>query len=232
MRYRLAALAIALVLLSCGKKSTPTPGPVPIEVVLGKPALLTPELNQPCTSGTIISSEFSSVQFTWAAAANAESYDIVIKNLISGLTVTQVSSTAQLTATIDRNTPYSWYVVAKSSKTTKTVQSDVWKFYNSGPGATSYAPYPAELTSPTYGQLLTGTTVNLTWKGNSVENNIKFYNVYFGTTATPPLVKSGVADMFLNGITIAAGNTYYWRIVTVDNNGNFSDSGLFQFTVN
>ncbi|MEO6980031.1 MAG: hypothetical protein ABI113_16700 [Mucilaginibacter sp.] len=74
------------------------------------------------------------------------------------------SSTNQVTATLLRNTPYSWYVVSKSTTTTVTAQSDTWKFYLAGAGVTSYSPFPATITAPIFGlNLSAGTTaVNLT----------------------------------------------------------------------
>jgi hypothetical protein len=38
--------------------------------------------------------------------------------------------------------------------------------------------------------------------------------------------------MFLNGVAVSSGVTYYWKIVTKDIQGNISDSGIFQFKTN
>ena len=233
MKSKLLIAVLFLIATGCGKKNSPTPAPAP-DLTPGKAVLTFPNQNEACTSGTIISSTQSSVLFTWLAAGNAESYDLNLKNLLTGVTTSQTSTTAQLQITLSRNTPYSWYIVSKSSKSATTAQSDVWKFYNAGAGTVSYAPYPADAVAPTIGQNVTASagTVNLSWKGSSVDGNITSYDVYFGTGTSPGLLKSNVTNSFYNNVGVASGFKYYWKIVTKDANGNTSDSGLFQFTVN
>jgi hypothetical protein len=76
-----------------------------------------------------------------------------------------------------------------------------------------------------------GGTISLKWTGSSVTQNIVSYNVYFGTSNTPPLLKLGVTDSFINGVSVTSGTMYYWHVGTLDSNGNYTDSGLYQFTV-
>lgn len=229
MRNKILAIAVALIIAGCGgKSSNPTPE---TKFNLGKVDLLTPELNQPCATAIVISDTQSSVPFTWKPVDYAESYDVTVKNLISGASITQTATEAKISISLTRNVPYSWSVTANAKDAVAPVQSETWKFYNPAPGAVSYVPYPAEIIAPVYGSAIAGTTVNLQWKGASVGNNIKYYGVYFGTTAAPPLLKTDITDSFLNGVTVTSGTTYYWRVTTVDTNFNYSDSGLFQFTV-
>jgi hypothetical protein len=222
---------ITFVLAGCGgKKNNPTPILPPV-----KASLTFPAQNAVCTTGTIISTTQSSIIFTWNASDNTTGYDLVLKNLLTSTTTTQSATDAKLTISLARNTPYSWYIVSKSNKTSATAQSDTWKFYNSGPGGVTYAPYPAELTSPGFGQAITAVagTVNITWTGSAVDNStILNYDVYFGTATTPAIFKSSVTDSFVNGVSVTSGNTYYWKVVTRDVNGNTSDSGISQFRVN
>jgi len=228
----LIILFIALVLVSCGggKKNNPTPVLPPV-----KASLTFPAQNAVCTTGTIVSPTESSITFTWNASDNTASYEFNLKNLLSSVTSTQTTSDTKLTLTLARNTPYSWYIVSKSDKTVTTAQSDTWKFYNSGPGVVTYAPYPAEINSPSFGQMISAVSgaINLSWTGSAVDNStIANYDIYFGTSATPPLFKSNVSDSFLNGVTVTSGTTYYWKVITRDISGNTSDSGLYQFIVN
>ena len=231
MRRGMLLITVLFILAGCGgKKNNPAPVLAPVAAILTAPAQ-----NAVCTTGTIISDTQSSITFTWNPAANASSYQLVLKNLLTSITTTQNTDQTQITVTLLRNTPYSWYIVSESAKTTETAQSDAWKFYNSGPGVVTYAPYPAEITSPTFGQAVTAVsgTVNLTWQGSAVDNStIVNYDVYFGTTTTPAILKSTITDSFVNNVTVTSGTTYYWRVITRDVNGNTSDSGLFQFSVN
>jgi len=231
MRSWILFIASIIILQACGgKQNTPKPANTP-----GKAALTSPAQNAVCTTGTVISGTESSILFTWDASANTNSYDLVLKNLLTSATTIQSTTATQLTVTLSRNTPYSWYIVSKSTQSGTTTPSDTWKFYNAGPGVITYAPFPAEVTSPTFGQNVNASsgTIDLTWKGSSVNpGTITGYDVYFGTTSNPPVLKSGVTDAFINGVSVTSKTTYYWKIITWDIDGNSSDSGLYQFTVN
>ena len=228
-KHLLIVASISLALMSCGgKKNNPVPDPA-------KAVLVFPAQNAVCTTGTVISASQSSITFTWNAADNTNSYDLNLKNLLTSATTTQNTANTKLTITLARNTPYSWSITSRSSKTSNTVQSDTWKFYNSGPGVVTYAPFPAEITSPTFGEKVTAVAgkVDLSWTGSAVDNSsIANYDVYFGTTATPAVFKNAITDSFVNNVNVTSGTTYYWKVITRDVDGNTSDSGLFQFTVN
>jgi len=231
MRKRLSIIltSFALIIIAgCGKNSTNSIAD-PTAVTLTFPAQ-----NSACTTGTVISATQSTIVFTWNSASNADSYEIDIKNLLTSTIVTQTVTTNQYTATLLRDTPYSWYVVSKSNSSSTTAKSDVWKFYNAGLGTISHPPFPADALTPTFGQNVTATAgaIKLSWAGSDPDNDIAGYDVYFGTTATPALSKANVTDMFLNGVSVTSGTTYYWKVITKDNQGNTSDSGVFQFKVN
>lgn len=226
---------MALLLCSCGKKSDSGTDIDPVSVPAPDKAMLTaPASNSTCTTGKVVSSTQSSVLFTWATAANTESYDLSIKNLLTGTTSTQTVTANQLEVTLLRNTPYSWYVVSKSSKTTQTAQSNLFKFYNSGIAATNYAPFPADLTSPTLAQSVNAAAgkVTLTWTGADVDNDIVGYDVYLGTSNSAlTTVKTNLTATTFD-IAVTSGTAYYWKIVTKDSQTNTSTSAIYQFSVN
>jgi hypothetical protein len=219
--------AFIIMSASCKKGGGSAPDP-------GKAALSFPAQNSACTTGIILNNTQSSVAFTWAASDNTDSYEINIKNLLTNVVTTQTVSINQVAVTLLRNTPYSWYVVSKSGSSGTTTKSDIWKFYNAGLGTVSHPPFPADVVSPAFGSNITASagTINLSWLGSDVDNDIAGYDVYFGTSTTPPLSQSNITNMFLNGITVTSGTTYYWKVVTKDALGNTADSGLFQFKVN
>ncbi len=219
-------MLLVLIVYGCGKKSTPKP-PV---VTLAAATLILPAQNEPCTTGQVISGTQSIVTFTWNTAANAIGYDVHVNNLLTGSSTVQSVTGTTVSETLLRNTPYSWSVVSKSAASGMAT-SEVWKFYNAGPATTTYAPFPADLVTPTLGQnFYYTTTVNLAWTGSSVDNDITGYDIYFGTTISPPLFKS---TTFINlNVPVSPKTTYYWKVITKDANGNTSDSGLFQFTNN
>jgi hypothetical protein len=230
MRNWILIALLVTILSGCGgggKKNEPEPPSPPAKTVLTAPFQ-----NGICITGTVISGTQSSVTFMWNAAKNTDVYELVIKNLLTSTTSSQSTNKTQLAVTLLRNTPYSWYVVSISGQVNTTAQSDIWKFYNSGPGVVVYTPYPAEITAPVYGQQVNAGTVNLTWTGSAVEGaTITGYDVYFGATSTPDLFKNNLTESFVNSVAVTSGKTYYWRVVTKDENGNSSDSGLYQFSV-
>jgi hypothetical protein len=90
--------------------------------------------NSVCITGSVLSDAESSVVFTWNASDNTDSYDFYLTNLMTGAITVQNATQTTLTITLKINTPFSWYIESKSAKSDKTAKSDIWKFYNSGPG--------------------------------------------------------------------------------------------------
>jgi hypothetical protein len=219
-------IALALLLAACGKKNGPNPAKDPASAILTAPAK-----DQTCTNGTVLSNTESSVAFSWNASANTDAYELTVKNLLTQKDIVQQTTTPNATVTLSRNTPYSWSVTSKKAKA--SAQSETWKFYNAGAGVTSYAPFPADIITPAFGEILSPANgkVNLTWKGSSVDNNISGYVVYFGPNNNPDIFRERITDAFVNDVTVSTNTTYYWRVVTVDKNGNISDSGMQNFYV-
>jgi hypothetical protein len=217
---------MALILIGCKKKPDPILNPT-------KTILVLPAMDELCTTGVVISAAKSTVNFNWNTAQHTDSYQISIKNLLTDQIITQNTANISISIELDRNTPYSWSVKSLSNTSQVVEQSDIWKFYNSGPGAVSYAPFPAEIIAPVMGQNVSSSSakVKLEWKGSDVDKDIKSYDVYFGTSA-PVLIKEDVMDSFLGDINILANTQYYWKIVTRDHKGNTSDSGIYRFKTN
>jgi len=199
-----------------------------------KVVMLLPVKDEACITGTAISASENTVEFTWSAADNTETYELNLKNLFSGKTDVYSTSKTNFDATLSRNTPYSWFVVSKTSISEKTATSETWKFYNSGLGTVSYAPFPAEIVSPVMGQNISASPgkISLDWSGSDVDNDIASYDVYFGMSNSPAVLKTNLTESVLNEIEVTSGSTYFWKIVTRDSKGNTSESVIYQFKVN
>ncbi|WP_242157268.1 hypothetical protein [Aestuariivivens sediminis] len=197
----------------------------------GAANLIFPGNNSECTEGSNVSSTESTITFDWYDANNTSSYQLFIKNLKTQSIENYNTSTSQISVTLLRGTPYSWYVISKNV-TTQTAQSNTWKFYNAGDPESSYAPFPAELVAPLlYAKLSTGTTsVLLDWNAEDVDNDIKEFDLYFDVT-TPPNTRITTTSDSNFSVSVSGGNTYYWRIITKDNQNNSSESQIFQFSV-
>jgi hypothetical protein len=208
-----------------GEKANPQPE---------KATLVFPVDNSVCVEGIILSLTENSINFTWNSSNSTDSYEFSIKNLITGTSIVKVVNTPNIEITLLRNTPYSWFVSSRNTKNPFIAKSDIWKFYNSGPGVISYSPFPAEIISPKKEQTVQAISgnINLEWKGNDVDGDILNYDIYLGTTTTPSIINSKITSSSLNNIAVKANTTYYWKVITRDSKGNLSDSGLNQFMVN
>lgn len=233
--YIFGSLVVCFFMLNCssgGGDDTPDPGPDPDKVDPPSAASLTfPEQNSECTTGSNLTSTESTILFNWNDANNATSYQLFVKNLNTQNTQNYTSNVSERSVTILRGTPYSWYVVSKNSGT-ETAQSATWKFYNAGEAVSSYAPFPAELVAPSLSEALSASTTSVTlqWKGEDVDDDIAEYDVFF-STANPPTVKVTTTENTNFSVNVTSGNTYYWRIVTYDDENNNSESQVFQFSV-
>lgn len=225
----------ALIFISCGGGDSggtpvvPPPEPVPSPL---KATLIFPENNKECTEGTVENETQSTVNFQWNNSENTDSYEVSFKNLNTNNTSRITSSTNAVLITLTRGTPYEWFVVSKASGTNQTAQSDVWKFYNQGPGIENYAPFPADAVFPKRGANLTSTnTVNLQWTGSDIDDDIISYKILLDTIEIP-VTELGTTIETTIEATVSSGQTYYWQVITFDSQNNSSNSEIFSFRIN
>jgi hypothetical protein len=231
----------ALLLAGCsGGDPAPTPIPTPTPPIPtvnppGAVSLTAPEKNKTCEPGAVISDTQREVSFSWAAAANAESYDMTITDLNTN-TVTTVAGITGTTTKVNLNkgTPYSWKITSKSTKTTQTGTSETWNFYLAGTSISNYAPFPAEIVLPKPGATITPTAgkVTLSWIGSDPENDKLTYTVYVDAVdgkQTPAAALTNITASTAD-VTVEAGKVFYWRIKTSDGS-NSSTTIVYQFKV-
>lgn len=229
---RIIYISLVFVLISCSSGGDP----VEEEKVSNpeKTSLIFPENNSECLEGQIINSEKSTVTFKWNKAKFTTGYELSIKNLEDQSTKTYSTPNTSLGVDINRGTPYSWFITSKSSKSTATAKSEVWKFYNAGEALTEHVPFPAEATEPLHGAEVTlqGTVITLKWSASDLDNDITGYDIYFGETDTPDLYQSNVSSNQLVDINVTSGKVYYWKVKTIDSEDNSSMSDVFSFKIN
>jgi hypothetical protein len=221
---KISIILTLLLIVSCSKdEGNPNPSVT---------SLIFPDNNQECNQGIDVSgTNQSTVTFRWTASTKTDSYDVLVKNLNTQSIASHNSLTNELPINIEKGTPFSWYVISKNMEVLETAQSDTWKFYNAGDPIASYAPFPADLISPAMASTLVGvTTQNLSWSGSDIDNDIVSYDVFIDTV-NPPLMLAGNTASSNLDVSVNTGNTYYWRVVTKDSQGNNSQSEIFQFRV-
>lgn len=187
-----------------------------------------PDNDSDCTEGVIVSKTQSELIFEWEGTEENGPYTVHLTNEATNTTDAYESNTAELAIVLDRGVIYSWYVTGSLNSS-----SELWSFYNAGPGLESTIPLPATAISPVSGASIsqTSTTVNLIWKAEDFDDDIIGYDLYFGELNDPPLLSSDITDSRFNDIQVTVGKTYYWKIVTKDSVGNESTSQVFNFTV-
>ena len=77
---------------------------------------------------------------------------------------------------------------------------------------------------------VTGTTTDLKWVSTNASGDAVKADVYFGTSSTPTLYKSGLTAETLT-VPVAKAQTYYWKVVMTDANGITSTSPVWSFTI-
>ncbi len=75
-----------------------------------------------------------------------------------------------------------------------------------------------------------GTTVELKWLAESADGDAQNWDVYFGTSGNPPLVKTGNTSQSYT-VTVAKGVEYFWNVVGNDANGVPARSATWSFKV-
>jgi len=234
MKRLVYTFSLSFLLFACGSPSTIDPDPnsldpeAPSQIEKLKVSLQFPHKNGLCNIGADITPTTSTVFFEWEASTLAESYTIYITNLVDGSKIEASTIDDTIGIVLDRATPYSWYIASKLASV--TVESETWKFYNSGPGVETYAPFPATINAPEMAASINTANVTLQWTGSDVDNDIATYDVYLGANNNPDVYAANVTASELQ-VSVTSGMIYYWKIVTKDEVGNTSESGVFQFEV-
>lgn len=230
-RLKMISVFVLLSVIGCG------PDLDIVQTVLLPPSkveLIFPEENEECTAGIIISETESEVIFEWSNAEVADGYIISLTNLTNGQEQLFEADTNSLPIRMLRGTPYRWRVDTFLNDSQEITQSDIEAFYNAGPGIQSFIPFPATAVFPKNGEVLNTTenAITVQWDASDLDNDISEYDLYFGIEENPPLFSAALQSNSLANIAITSGETYYWRVVTRDIQGNESNSQIFTFGVN
>jgi PKD repeat protein len=96
---------------------------------------------------------------------------------------------------------------------------------------TNNPPYTPSNPSPS--NHATGQSINadLSWTGGDPDaGDTVTYDVYFGTTTSPPLVSNDQSGTTYDPGTLSYNTKYYWKIIATDNHGASTTGLLWDFT--
>jgi len=172
---------------------------------------------------------------TWNSSFDEEGhffYYRVYGDDFSPPTTVQEDSTTDTTIAatdLEYSTTYYWRVVTRGSMGDSTL-SETWSFTtkdNSAPD-TPYYQFPADNAENV------ARIADLKWLCLDEENQSLTYDVYFGTSASPPLAKEDWTGEYYDPFETLAGpmaenTTYYWRI-RIDDGIDTTSSPTWSFT--
>lgn len=166
----------------------------------------TPNTPSPADGATSV----APAALTWVAAG-ATSYDVYFGTSVTPPLVSSGQAGASYTPTLADGTTYYWKIVAINA--TGSTTGPVWSFTAAKPGTPS-SPSPAN------GAIGQGAHATLAWAATGATS----YDVYFGTSASPPLISSGQPGTTYDPGTLASLQTYYWKIVAINPAGSTTGS--------
>ena len=230
---KLIYLFIILFISSCGGDgggSGDGGGDPPLPQPPGAVTLTAPSNGEVCETGTSTSDTKSNVDFSWQASSNTSTYDLQVTNLNSSAVVNKTGlTTINTTVELDKGQPYIWKVISKNTTTTQTGTSTSWKFYLAGPGIKNYAPFPADLKSPSSGSTVSRSSdgkVTFSWEGSDPDQGDELkYTLYVDKTdgkQSPSNELTNITSKTVD-VSLDGASTYYWRVKTSDGtNSSFS----------
>ena len=128
---------------------------------------------------------------------------------------------------LDNEVTYYWKIVAKDDHSHST-EGSVWSFTTAPPG--NQPPNAPSNPSPAHQAINQSTVANLSWSCSDPEGDPLTYDIYFGTSATPPRVSQSQAATSYNPGALNANTTYYWKIVAKDDHSHSTESSVWSFT--
>jgi YVTN family beta-propeller protein/X-X-X-Leu-X-X-Gly heptad repeat protein len=130
------------------------------------------------------------------------------------------------TAKLHFKVPYYWQVVARDNFGVDTI-GPVWCFTTRDTNHVPNAPH-----SPSPGDGSTGLLLHtvLSWRsGDPDSGDVVTYDVYLGTSYSPPRVAQGQGDSSYAPANLHHDSLYYWHIVAKDESGDTTAGPLWQF---
>ncbi|MEW6756662.1 MAG: hypothetical protein AB1347_00425 [Acidobacteriota bacterium] len=157
---------------------------------------------------------------TWGAVAGASTYEVYFGTTSPPPYAASAATPVYVPGSLAQGTQYYWKVVPKNA-CGPAAGCATWSF-------TTVCNVPACASSPSPADTSTGvsTAPTLTWAAVA---DAASYDVYFGTSASPPLAGNVTGAAYTPG-TLAEGTVYYWRVVPKNACGSAAGCAVWSFT--
>jgi len=176
----------------------------------------------------------TSTVLAWTGG-DPDSGDVVLYNVHFGISSPPPLARAGLGVTtydpgaLGFSTQYFWRIVARD-RAGDSAAGPVWSFSTRAPSDTNRAPFAPSNPAPESGATGVAPRVALAWTGGDPDpGDTSFYDVYFGTTSSPPRVSENQRPATWEPPTLQYGTDYYWRIVARDKKGKETQGQLWRF---
>jgi hypothetical protein len=138
------------------------------------------------------------------------------------------SATMYDPGTLTYATTYYWRIVAWDSHGASTA-GPIWHFLTISEG--NNPPNTPKNPSPANGATSIDLNIVLGWTGGDPDTgDTVTYDVYFGSTSTPPKLISNQTGTSYQPAPLNANTTYYWKIISWDNHHASTTGPLWSFT--
>lgn len=222
-KFLLTIAIVVLLLSACGG---PGGGPLPG----GNQPPSQPSNPTPTNAATNVS---TAPTLSWSCTdpdGDALTYDVYLDTNSTPTTLLTQNSTSTsytITQALNYNTTYYWKVVAKDGKGGVTA-GPVWSFTTMS--KPNQPPSQPSNPNPADGATNVSTTPTLSWTCTDPDGDTLTYDIYFGTSSTPPLVASNHTSSSYNPGTLQYNTTYYWKVVAKDGKGGETAGPIWSFT--
>ncbi|HBJ81196.1 hypothetical protein [Pseudothermotoga sp.] len=165
------------------------------------------------------------VNLQWSCSDPDEdnlTYEVYLEDHLESTT----SDSSYILSNLSPNTTYRWYL--KVSDGTNQITGPVWEFTTKG--IPNNPPEQPANPSPEDNSNVYQTEVTLSWSCFDQDNDKLFYNVYFGESSNPPLIRQNIENSAVVIQDLETGKRYFWKVVATD--GSTSTEGpLWTFDV-
>ena len=208
-------------------------GPDPIPAPQASTLIAPTNLNE-CTTAAAINEQERQVRFEWTIALNTDSYELVIENSLTNMRYGKSTSLLTESITLPSGAPYRWYVNSTSLLSTEVSKSQVWQFYLEGSAETTFFPFPAVLKAPENEVIVALDSegkITFLWEGHDLDQDIDRFDFYIGKTMDDLVKEKEGLTESQTSLNLEPGTTYFWQIVTIDDENNTSKSEIFRFEI-
>ncbi|MCV6629980.1 MAG: hypothetical protein OIF50_08990 [Flavobacteriaceae bacterium] len=186
---------------------------------LEKVALQAPLDKQECF-GIILPNGNIQVRFQWNNIDANITYSLEYTNTKTKETKVVSTSSPSIQIELAPGVMYTWKVMAKDSQGNNS-NSETFSFYTQGLSIQHHVPFPASLDIQDNGD----GNATLSWVGSDLDEDIQYYNVFFGTQ-DPPAKIMDKTNASTTTAAVQSGNTYIFMVQTVDTQGNYSNASI------